>query len=303
MTKKKNAQSKQAAKIKEAETALRLPNPNAVVERRGLSRRPAGDVYHYLLTTPWPVFFGLIASAYLFANAVFALAYTAWPGCLESATPGSLGDAFFFSIQTMATIGYGKMVPANTYANVLVTLESLLGILGVALVTGLTFAKFARPTARVLFSEIAVITTRDGARSFMFRMANERQSNIHDVNIHVVFAHDDVTVEGERVRRFHTLPLSRSRVATFALSWTAVHVINEESPLFGRNLEDLKRVRAGIIVTLTGIDETFAQQVHAHHDYSANAILFDRSFVDVLSVAEDGHRIIDYGKFHDTRPA
>ena len=141
-----------------------------------MPRHPAGDLYHFLLTTSWWRYFGLIALAYLVMNGLFAIGYHVVPGSLESAREGSFADAFFFSIQTMATIGYGKMAPATTYANVLVTLESLMGILGVALITGMTFAEIARPTARVLFSHYAVLAKRDGVRSLMFRMANEGQT-------------------------------------------------------------------------------------------------------------------------------
>lgn len=274
------------------------------VERIGLARRPVfGDLYHYLLVTSWARFFALIAGTYLAANAVFALLYRAVPGSLESAAPGSFADCFFFSIQTMATIGYGKMVPATLYANVLVTFESLLGILGVALVTGLTFAKFARPTARVLFSRVCVVAQRDGVRSLLFRMANERDTQIVDANLHVVLSIEDVTPEGEKIRRFHSLELARDRAATFALSWTGIHPITAKSALFGLTKADLVGRNANLIVSLTGIDETFATTVHARASYGADAVLFDAVFEDIIVWKPDGTRAVDYTKFHATRPA
>lgn len=272
----------------------------ANVRRIGLKTRPSSDAYHFLLVSSWPRFFGLIAAAYLTTNSIFACLYLARPGCLENAREGAFLDAFFFSIQTMATIGYGKMSPVTTYANVLVTFESLLGILAVALVTGLTFAKFARPTARVLFSNVLVVSKRDGVRSLMFRMANERQNQIVDANLHVVLTINDKTEEGEAVRRFHTLSLTRSRAATFALTWTCIHPITPDSPLFGLKMEDLVTRGAGFLVSLTGIDETFVQTVHASHDWSASDVRFDHRFTDILVQLPDGGRAVDYTKFHDT---
>jgi inward rectifier potassium channel len=252
-----------------------------------------------LLVTSWWRFFGLIALAYVTVNALFGLAYAAVPGCLENARPGDFADGFFFSVQTMGTIGYGKVAPVTTYSNVLVAVESLCGIFGMALVTGLTFAKFARPRARVLFSRVAVVSSRDGVPSLMLRMANERASQIVDANVFMVLSINDVTAEGERVRRFHTLELARDRVATFALSWTAIHPITEASPLFRLSSDELERRGAELIVTMTGIDETFVQTVHARASYSARAILFGRRFADIIHIGERT-RVVDYSKFHET---
>src|SRR5438046_3115332 len=161
------------------------------------------DLYHLLLTSSWPRLLGLLAIGYAAANALFALGYLLEPGALENARPGSFADAFFFSVQTMATIGYGRMVPRTFLANALVTLETLTGLLGLAMVTGLVFAKFSRPTARVLFSRVAVIGRRDGARAFMFRMANERGNNTAEAEVHIDYArfHDVVAVESVRPSR------------------------------------------------------------------------------------------------------
>jgi inward rectifier potassium channel len=272
------------------------------IQRLGLRRVIFGDLYHYCMVAAWWQFFGLIAIVYGSTNAVFALAYFLAPGCIENARPGFL-DMFFFSVQTMATIGYGKMVPITTYANTLVTLESLLGIFGVALVTGLTFAKFARPTPRVSFSKVAVVSKRDGQTSLMVRMANERQSYIVDVNLFMVLAMNDVTPEGEKIRRFHTLTLQRDRAATFALSWTAIHPIDERSAMNGIKPEDLAAKKAEVILVITGIDETFAQQVHAVASFSWDKILFGRRFSDIVTQLDDGRRILDHGRLDETLAA
>src|SRR5881296_521694 len=197
--------------------------------RRGLF----DDLYHHLLSAPWPRLLATIAGLYLAANALFALAYLAAPGSVENARPGSFVDAFFFSVQTMATIGYGKLVPHTGFANVLVTTEALVGLFGVAMVTGLMFAKFSRPTARVLFSRQAVVAPHDGVPSFMFRMANARGNNIVRAEVRVVLAREETTLEGSRMRRFHDLVLLRPRSTLFSFSWTAIHPITEASPFHG----------------------------------------------------------------------
>src|SRR5208337_4984173 len=156
------------------------------------------------------------------ANAAFALVYVLGGDSIENARPGSFTDAFFFSVQTMATIGFGKMVPRTGLANVLVTLESLVGLLGLAIATGLVFAKFSRPTARVLFSRVAVISPWDGVRSLMFRMANERDNRIIEAQVHVVLMRNEATAENVLVRRVHDLALLRHNNPSFALSWTAI---------------------------------------------------------------------------------
>ena len=186
---------------------------------------PGGDLYHFLLRSTWLRLLVVLVVVSAGINALFALAYMATGDGIENARPGSFADAFFFSVQTLATIGYGKLVPRSLAANVLVALEALVGLLGLAMVTGLVFAKFSRPTARVLFSRMAVVSRRDGVPALMFRMANERGSGIVEAQVHVVLARNETTAEGEAVRRFYDLDLSRRQNALFALSWTVIHPI------------------------------------------------------------------------------
>jgi inward rectifier potassium channel len=266
--------------------------------RIGIRRRPLADLYQFLLMSPWWVLFALMLVLYLGANAGFAVAYLI-DGGVENARKGSFGDAYFFSVQTMATIGYGKMTPQSTFANIVVTVEALVGLVGIALATGLVFAKFSQPRARVLFSRYAVVSVRDGARSLMVRLANERATGLVEAQLRVVLVRDEKTLEGEEVRRFHTLPLARSSSAVFALSWTAIHPINEASPLFGETAASLERSRADLVASLVGIEEVTAQTVHARYAWKAAAILFDHRFVDILVRTPDGRRALDYTRFHD----
>src|SRR5438067_1243470 len=202
--------------------------PNIV--RLGLARRRFSDLYHRALNLTWPRLIGIISAAYIGGNMLFALFYWLLPDSLENAS-GSYLDAFFFSVQTMATIGYGKMVPHTVFANFMVTAEAFLGLLALAMITGLLFAKFSKPTARVLWSRVAVISQREGVRSLMLRMANERGNQIVEAQLRLVLARNETTKEGEKVRRFHDLALQRERTAIFALTWTAVHPITPASPL------------------------------------------------------------------------
>ena len=280
----------------------RVRQPFTEVVRIGARSTLVGDLYHHLMDMSWVLLLGFIGCAYLVLNTLFALAYLAGGDCIENARQGSFHDAFFFSVQTMATIGYGKLVPHTTYANAMVALEALCGIVGTAMATGLMFAKFARPTARVLFSKVVVVSSRDAVRSLMFRMANERGNQIVEATVRVVLARNERTVEGESVRRFHDLALARDRNAIFALSWTAVHSITPESPLHNATYASLLACDAMIIVSLMGIDETSAQTVHARAIYYPEDLRWNERFVDIISRAPDGRRQIDYRVFHDTQP-
>ena len=200
--------------------------------RRAL-RATRTDLYHALLTASWGVLFALLAGAYAVFNLVFALLYRLQDGSIFNAKPGSFMDAFFFSVQTMATIGYGDMHPATLYANLLVTVEVLLGLTGFALATGLVFARFSRPTARIMFSRYAVVTTHDGRRMLMFRAANQRRNRILEARASLMLVRNEWTKEGTVMRRFYDLKLTRSHNPTFALTWTVMHPIDGESPLKG----------------------------------------------------------------------
>jgi inward rectifier potassium channel len=253
-----------------------------------------------LLTMPWRWFFGIQAAAYVLFNAVFALLYLAAPGNIANAKPGSFTDAFFFSVQTMATIGFGVMAPATFYANVMVTIEALLGMASVAVAAGLIFARFSQPTARVLFSRVAAVTPFNGVPTLMFRCANQRRNQIFEAQVHVDFARQETSAEGMELRRSYELNLARDRNPQFSLSWTVMHAIDAASPLYGIDPDLLAGQEASIVVTLSGIDETISQRVFARTSYRADEILWGRKFVDILSETEDGQTLVDYRRFHDT---
>jgi len=257
------------------------------------------DAYHYLVDASWPRLLLILFGLYLTANAIFACAYLLQPHSIGHARPESFLDAFFFSVQTMATIGYGMLVPRTRYANVLVVLETSVGILGLAMITGIIFSKFSRPSARVLFSQRAIVTRRDGMPCLLFRMANARATQIVDAQATVLLARSETTLEGESVRRFYDLELSRQRNPIFALTWTAIHFIDEASPLYGATPESLVSSEAEIIASLVGIDESLSQTVHARYSYLADEITWGGRFADVISRLPDGRRRVDLSRFHD----
>ncbi len=258
------------------------------------------DIYLHLMVCSWPLLLLQIASAFFFANALFALAYFL-DGGVEHAY--SFADNYFFSVETMATVGYGKMAPTTLLAHVLMSFEALAGLLGFALVTGLIFAKFSRPTARIRFSRYAVIAQRDGVPSLMFRMANERANQIVEAQIHLVFSRMEQTIEGETWRRFYDLETVRSRNAIFAYSWTVVHPIVPGSPLYGASPQSLEQSRAWVVAAVTGLDETLSQTVHARGFYDHSDIHWGARLSDALVTTADGSFALDFDRFDAIEPA
>jgi inward rectifier potassium channel len=272
------------------------------VRRIGGRLHPLSDFYHTLMQASWPVTFGIILAALVVVNVLYALAYMLLGGGVEGVRAGNFEDCFFFSVQTLATIGYGKMVPVTRAAHVIVTLEAFTGVLVTAVTTGILFAKFSRPTARVLFSKVAVISPYDGKPTLMFRIANERSNRIVQASVRVSILRFVTTAEGHTFRRLVDLKLVRSDSAMFAITWTVFHTIDETSPLHGATKESLAKESFGLVVTLVGLDETLAQTVHARYSWDHDQLRFDHRFVDVLAENEDGSRSMDLTKFHDTLP-
>ncbi len=273
-----------------------VPNIRAI----GRPWEPQKDIYHFLLRRSWAGFFVMVSLGFLGANAMFALLYVAQPGGIVNARPGSFEDAFFFSVQTLATIGYGGMSPATRYTHVVVTIEALVGILSVALVTGITFSKFSRPTARIVFSNRMVVTNRNGIPHLMFRLANWRHNQVLEAQLRLVLLLTETTAEGETLRRPQELLLTRDRNPLFSLTWLAMHKIDESSPFHPPGALDRMRAQsAQLFVTLYGVDETVGQNIHARHRYELDDIVWGGRFRDLLTDLEDGSRRLDYRVFHD----
>jgi len=268
-----------------------------LVRRIGGNSHPLRDFYHRMMTASWPFTIAFVFAMYLLGNVVFACVYLVLGNAIAHARPHSFEDAFFFSVQTMATIGYGSMTPNGTVANLVVTFEAISGIIAAALTTGLVFAKFSRPTSRVIFSRHALFGVVDGKRVFTFRVANERSNRIMEASMKVVFTKNETTREGGSLRRMYELPLQRSTSAVFALSWVVFHTIDESSPLANVTRESMEKDEAAIVVSMAGIDETLSQAVHARKAYDAKTVAFDAAFVDIFRM-EDGERVLDLSKLH-----
>ena len=294
-----------------SESRRRLVNRDGTfnVRRTGLGFFERVSVYHFLLEISWPRFLGLAAVWYIVANAVFAgvfgvfvsLGPEALDGLEPTSTMAAFSEAFFFSVHTFATIGYGNVTPAPWQADLVVTLESLVGLLSFGLAAGLMFARFARPNARIIFSRNAVIAPYRGGVGFEFRIINSRKNQIIELTARVILARR--TTEGGG-RSYHELPLEREKVAIFPLSWTIVHPIDDSSPLAGLSLEDLAACDAEFLVLLTGFDETFAQTVHARSSYRTEEVVYGARFDSMFDHDErTGLLGVDLARIHDVLPA
>jgi inward rectifier potassium channel len=268
----------------------------------GLPRRWLTDTYVRLMGMKWRHLLLLFVAGFVGFNLLFTLLYALVPGCLgnsnrpdEAVSPL---DAFFFSVQTVATIGYGVLFPKTLYANALVTVEIMGGVIGFAMGNGLMFARFSRPTARIMFSKVAVISRFNGMPTLMFRAANQRHNMILEAHVRMVIVRAETSAEGKTMRRFRDLAIERRDNITFVLSWTVMHPIDELSPLYGMTAQELAESDLNIVVVMTGTDENFAQPVYARHVYNARDIVWGKQFKDIIGVASHGGPSIDYGKFH-----
>ena len=272
----------------------------AIVKGQDISRYT--DLYHSVLRAPWWLFFLGLAAVFVTTNAIFALAYLADPGGIAHAEPGNFWDAFVFSAQTIGSINYSVMVPKTSYVDTVVIVEAFMGLLMLALFTGLIFARFSRPFARVVFSKVAVIAPFDGVPTLMLRTANQRGNQVLDASMTLTLARQHTSREGIVMRRFEELKLVRSRTSLFSLSWTIMHAIDESSPLFGVSCEEMYDKQMEIVALLSGSDATMAETIYARYAYSPDDIVRDHRFVDVLSVTPRGERVVDLTRFHDTCP-
>lgn len=271
------------------------------VRREGLGFFQSLSLYHWLLELTWPRFLLVLSGLFLAVNLLFAGGYylcgqSALEGLRPELEGGRLLSDFFFSVQTFATIGYGRISPSGLAANVLVVLEAVSGVLLVALGTGISFARFARPRARILFSERAVVAPFRGGTAFMFRLANARKSELTDLRARVLLARR----KPDGNREFLPLELERDNVLFFPLGWTVVHPIDAKSPLSGLGPDDLAACGAEFLVLLSGTDEGFSQVVHARSSYEASEVVFGARFASLYNPPdEDGSISVDVGRLSE----
>jgi inward rectifier potassium channel len=264
----------------------------------GARKHPLRDAYHLILTVKWRTVLALICGTFLVMNALFALLYLAVGG-IEGATPGSFRDAFYFSVQTMGTIGYGAMHPKSDAANILVVAESLASLVLTALATGIVFARFSRTTDQIMFSKYACISLMDDVPTLSFRIGNDRDGTIWQARVHVTAARTVKTKEGVTFYRLFDLPLVREETPALQRSFTVLHTLDENSPLRGCSPESFEAEEIVVIVSVLGTDGTSLQPVHARCRYLPDEILWGSRLADTLSELPDGRLQLDVTKFHD----
>jgi len=260
------------------------------------------DSYHWVLSLTWPRFALFLAGSYIVINLLFATLYAIGGNCIADMTPGSFPQAFFFSVETLATVGYGHNYPATVYGHIIVTIEIFLGMIWVAVITGLIFVRFARPTARIVFSNILVIAPHDGRLSLMFRVANLRHTSMAEAEFRIIYSRDEQVKEGEDIRRFYELKVYPERMISFPAALVIRHTIDEQSPLFGVTPESLEKEDAFFLASTLSLELVMAASVQSAQDYSWDEVRFGERFVDVYTQLEDGRLTVDYGRLHETEP-
>jgi inward rectifier potassium channel len=280
----------------------RIVLSNRTIITRGLERQTWHDLYHYFMTVSWPQLFLTFAGFFFSFNVAFATLYSLAPGCIANLNPPGLWGNFFFSVETLATVGYGDMHPVTLYGHSVAAVEIFVGMMSIALMTGAMFARFSRPQARFLFARHAVVRPIDGRTTLMLRAANARQNIIMEASAQLRMLRDEVTPEGFRIRRVHDLVLVRSQHPIFLLGWNLMHVIDESSPLYGQDRASLAKDGAIFLLTLSGTDETTGQVLMARHEYGTDDLRWNHRFRDLLEPSDDGILHFDYADFHTVDP-
>src|SRR6201993_393435 len=259
------------------------------------------DVYQWLLALRWPQFAGLVAAVYIGLNLFFATLYSLDRASIAGSTGGSwFFDCFFFSVQTLATVGYGHMYPQTLYGHIISTVEIMTGIFLLAAMTGLIFVRFSRPIARVVFSNSMVIAPLNGKPTLMVRIGNENQHSMVEAEFRIMFSRDEPLLEGGDFRYFYVLKLQFDRLTLFPAALTLRHTIDDKSPLFGATFESLEGSRALFIVSVVGIDPVIAASVQTQKDYTWRDVQFGYRFVEIYTEHGGGRLTVDYGRLHDT---
>jgi inward rectifier potassium channel len=279
---------------------VRLGTRKVITE--GMVRPIFHDLFHHFMTVSWPRLFATLGAFFIVFDLLFGFLYYLVPGSIANLDPAGFAGDFFFSVETLATVGYGEMHPESFYGHSVAMIEIFVGLMSLALITGLMFARFSRPRARFLFTRNAVVRPIAGKPTLIFRAANERQNVVQDASARLRMLRDELTEEGYRLRRIVDLPLLRSQHPMFALGWTIMHVIDDASPLSSETAESLANSNSAFILSLSGTDENTGQILMARSEYSSADIRWNSTFHDILEEAADGTIHVDYGKFHDIEP-
>lgn len=287
---------------KQTRDHVAVDDGNFGIVKINASQRDWRDVYHWLLTLRWPSFVGVLIGIYLVVNVVFAVLYSVGETCIDSMPSGSFQSAFFFSVETLATVGYGHMYPVTFYGHLVVTLEIMIGMFGTAVMTGLIFVRFSRPTARLVFSRVLVLAPFDGQPALMMRVANQRHQPMVEAQFHLMLIRHEPTLEDATMRRFHVLPLQVNRLISFPAAITMRHLIDERSPLYGQTREDFERSDVRFFASVVCLDQVLQAPIQSDQRYTWRDVRFGDRFAEMYR--EDGHGrlLADYALLHHTEP-
>ncbi len=272
------------------------------IETLGLNQGFWTDLYHRAMTVYWPVFFGSAALLFVLLNTVFAFLYFLGHEPIANVADHNPLEFFYFSIETLATVGYGDMHPQTNYGHLIATIEIFTGMCFLAVLTGLVFARFSRPRARFVFASHPIVTRHEGETTLMIRMANARHNTISRATARLWLIRAERTKEGDQLRRFYELKLDRGDHPMFVLSWMLFHVIDKDSPLYGTTSADLEQADGLLVLNVGGLDDSSAQQLYARRVYSWNDIRWHHRYRDITSISQQGRFLLDYTKFHDVVP-
>ena len=272
------------------------------IETRGLADGFWTDLYHRSMTVSWPTFFGTAAAIFIVLNAVFAFLYWLGNEPIANIAGNTSLALFYFSVETLATVGYGDMHPQTHYGHFIATTEIFTGMSFLAVMTGLIFTRFSRPRARFIFAKHPVVTIHDGRPTLMIRIANERNNTISQALARLWLIRMETTAEGSQFRRYYELSLDRSEHPMFMLSWSIFHVIDETSALYGVAPAALAASDAALTLNVSGVDDSSAQYLYARKLYNAQDIRWKHRYRDITSFTDDGRLVIDYSLIHEIFP-
>lgn len=263
------------------------------------------NLYHRLITMRWRPFLGLVVAFYLVTNAFFAGLYMLagvehLTGVNDPTAMGGFWEAYFFSAQTLTTVGYGRIAPTGMFANTLAAIESLLGVLAFALATGLLYGRFSRPVAHIRFSKKAVFAPYLDINGWMFRIVNERYNQLIDLDVNVSLSKMEKKEDGTLFRKYYNLKLERSKISFFPMNWTVVHAITDDSPLYNCTPEELIEAEAEFLILMRAIDDTFSQTVHTRYSYRYDELLWGHKFKPMFDESKPGLVSLDLDMLDDT---
>jgi inward rectifier potassium channel len=265
----------------------------------GVSAQIWHDAYHYAMTSSWPLFFGVFAGLFVSLNFLFAVLYSFDPGSIANQFPKGFWGGFFFSVETLATVGYGDMHPQTVYGHIVSTIEIFIGMSGIAMITGVMFARFSRPKAKILFTRHPVTYRHNGEQVMSIRIANTRMNIIAEASAKLRMLVVEQTVEDTRFTRIVDLPLKRDQHPMFSLGWNLFHVIDHDSPFFNKSINDLEKLQMRLILSVDGIDETTSQNLRARHIYSWQDLRFNHRYRDISSYDDQMNSHLDFSLFHE----